>query len=247
MFYTACASHQHRLTSVSSLPAWWQQQAGLWFWGHFLKDSPVDCQGCRNLVPLWWESKASLSDNPGAGQKQLCLLCLLLLPVLLPASFSLVLVFLCCFIQPCFDWLMIAYIVPLSNRLTVLAFGSTWVTSFFIARIWISTKVVYLQHWHGWCHVKLLPSRCKFCVHHAPCHFMQSHIHKVYTCLAVSCHLHFWQNDRDLLRATEVTLGIKSKHRKLTWWRKFSCHSCRDSNPRIFNHESGISVGFLLP
>ena len=37
---------------------------------------------------------------------------------------------------------------------------------------------------------------------HAPCHFMQSHIHKVYACLAVTCHLHFWQNDWDLLRAT---------------------------------------------
>ena len=24
-------------------------------------------------------------------------------------------------------------------------------------------------------------------------------------CLAVTCHLHFWQNDRDLLRATVVT------------------------------------------
>ena len=42
---------------------------------------------------------------------------------------------------------------------------------------------------------------------HAPCHFMQSHIRKVYTCLAVTCHLHFWQNDRDLLRATAVTRG----------------------------------------
>ena len=40
---------------------------------------------------------------------------------------------------------------------------------------------------------------------HAPCHFMQSHIRKVYACLAVTCHLHFWQNDRDLLRATAVT------------------------------------------
>ena len=37
---------------------------------------------------------------------------------------------------------------------------------------------------------------------HAPCHFMQSHIRKVYVCLAVTCHLHFWQNDRGLLRAT---------------------------------------------
>ena len=42
---------------------------------------------------------------------------------------------------------------------------------------------------------------------HAPCHFMQSHIRKVYACLAVTCHLHFWQNDWDLLRATAVTRG----------------------------------------
>ena len=40
---------------------------------------------------------------------------------------------------------------------------------------------------------------------YAPCHFMQSHIHKVYVCLAVTCHLHFWQNDQDLSRATAVT------------------------------------------
>ena len=36
---------------------------------------------------------------------------------------------------------------------------------------------------------------------------MQSHIRKVYACLAVTCHLHFRQNDRDLLRATAVTRG----------------------------------------
>ena len=36
---------------------------------------------------------------------------------------------------------------------------------------------------------------------------MQSHIRKVYACLAVTCHLRFWQNDRDLLRATAVTRG----------------------------------------
>ena len=59
---------------------------------------------------------------------------------------------------------------------------------------------------------------------HAPCHFMQSHIHKVDACLAVTCHLHFWQNDRDLLCATAVTVLTwgwnryrnKSQHRKLT-------------------------------
>ena len=42
---------------------------------------------------------------------------------------------------------------------------------------------------------------------HAPCHFMQSYIRKVYACLAVTCHLHFCQNDRDLLRATAVKRG----------------------------------------
>ena len=39
---------------------------------------------------------------------------------------------------------------------------------------------------------------------HAPCHFMQSHIRKVYACAAVTCHLHFWQNDQDILCTTAV-------------------------------------------
>ena len=47
------------------------------------------------------------------------------------------------------------------------------------------------------------------------------HIRKVYACLSVTCHLHFWQNDRDFLRATVVTRGWngyrnKSQHRKST-------------------------------
>ena len=69
-----------------------------------------------------------------------------------------------------------------------------------------------------------------FCVHlspynQAPCHFMQSYIHKVHGCLAVTCLLHLWQNDRDLLRATAVTQGWNgygnmSQHRKLTLEKK---------------------------
>ena len=57
--------------------------------------------------------------------------------------------------------------------------------------------------------MKLQPSRRVLCrpYNRAPCHFMQSHIRKVYVCLAVTCQLHFWQNDRDLLRATVVTRG----------------------------------------
>ena len=104
--------------------------------------------------------------------------------------------------------------------------------------------MVYLQRWHGWCHMKLLPSRRVLCtpynhapklqnsglrhtsfsrcrkavfgVCHAPCHFMQSHMRKVYACLAVTCHLHFWQNDRVfLLRATAVTRGWNGYRHKV--------------------------------
>ena len=83
---------------------------------------------------------------------------------------------------------------------------------------------------------------------HAPCHIMQSHMRKVYACLAVTCHLHFWQNDRDLLRATAVTRGWngyrnKSQHRKS----KFSRRSSRDSNPRPFKHESVALTTELFP
>ena len=40
-------------------------------------------------------------------------------------------------------------------------------------------------------------------------------------CLAVTCHLHFWQNDRNLVRATAIIRGWngyrnKSQHRNLT-------------------------------
>ena len=60
--------------------------------------------------------------------------------------------------------------------------------------------------------------------------------------LAVIGHLHFWQNDRDLLRAAAVTRNRnRNQHRKLTLDKKiirFSCRSCEGSNPRPFDHES---------
>ena len=40
-------------------------------------------------------------------------------------------------------------------------------------------------------------------------HLIGSHIRKLHVCLAITCHLRFWQNDRDLLRATAVTRGRK--------------------------------------
>ena len=39
------------------------------------------------------------------------------------------------------------------------------------------------------------------------CHFIQSHVHKMDLCLAVTCHLHFWQNGQDLSHATAVIEG----------------------------------------
>ena len=75
--------------------------------------------------------------------------------------------------------------------------------------------------------MKLLPPLHILCTpyNYAPCHFMQSHICKVHACLAVTCHLHFWQNDRGLLRATAITRGWnryrnKSQHRKSTLEKK---------------------------
>ena len=52
---------------------------------------------------------------------------------------------------------------------------------------------------------------------------MQVYVYKTHTrgqCLRVTCPLHFWQNDRGLLRATVVTAGVewtlnKSQHRKV--------------------------------
>ena len=107
----------------------------------------------------------------------------------------------------------------------------TWVTSFYSAffvcvwnihRIGVLATLAWLVP-----HETAAVSAQVLCTpyNHAPCHFMQSHIRKVYACLAVTCHLHFWQNDRDLLRATAVTRGWngyrnKSQHRKSTLEKK---------------------------
>ena len=126
----------------------------------------------------------------------------------------------------------------------------------FIARFffWLSTEVAYLQRWHGWCHKKLLPSRRVLCTpyNHAPCHFMQSHIRKVYACLAVTCHLRFWQNDRGLLRATAVTRGWnayrnKSQHRKLTLEKKIVPPLQQGFEPATFRSRVRRSNHWAIP
>ena len=87
---------------------------------------------------------------------------------------------------------------------------------------------------------------------HAPCHFMQSHIRKVYACLAVTCHLHFWQHDWDLLRATAVTQGWnryrnKSQHRKLTLERKILPPLLQGFEPATFQSRVRCSNHWAIP
>ena len=116
---------------------------------------------------------------------------------------------------------------------------------------------MYLQRWHGWCHNNLLPesqSQRVLCTpyNHAPCHFMQSHICKVYACLAVTCHLRLWQNDRGLLRATAVTRGWngyrnKSQHRKLTLEKKILLPLQQGFEPATFRSQVRRSNHCAIP
>ena len=97
--------------------------------------------------------------------------------------------------------------------------------------------------------MNLLPSRRVLCTpyNHAPYHFMQSHICKVYACLAVTCHLHFWQNERDLFHATAVTCGWnryrnKSQHRKSTLEKKILLPLQQGFKPATFQSRALILV-----
>ena len=87
---------------------------------------------------------------------------------------------------------------------------------------------------------------------HAPCHFMQSHTRKVYACLAVTCHLHFWQHDRDLLCATAVTRGWngyrnKSQHRKSTLEKKILPPLLQGFEPASFQSQVRCSNHWAIP
>ena len=87
---------------------------------------------------------------------------------------------------------------------------------------------------------------------HAPCHFVQSHICKVYPCLAVTCHLHFWQNDQSLLRATAVTqvwngYQNKSQHRKSTLEKKILPPLLQGFEPTTFQSRVRHSNHWAIP
>ena len=126
-----------------------------------------------------------------------------------------------------------------------------------MVRFWISTKVMYLRRWHGLSYIiKLLPCRRVLCTpyNHAPCHFMQSHTLKtVHAYLTVTCHLHLWQNYRDLLRATAVTRGwsgmpateISVSTESWPWRWNFSHRYCRFPFFSWFKNLFGISKNVI--
>ena len=152
---------------------------------------------------------------------------------------------------------MIAYIALFStllSRLTALACGSAWVTSFIVRFLNIHQSGVLTAL--AWLvpHETAAVSAQVLCTpyNHAPCHFMQSHIRKVYACLAVTCHLHFWQNDRDLLCATVVTLGWnryrnKSQHRKSTLEKKILQPLQQGFEPATFQSRVRRSNHWAIP
>ena len=154
-----------------------------------------------------------------------------------------------------FDWLMIAYIALFSallSRLTALACGATWVTSF-LERVF--------EYPPKWCTYSAGMAgatwNCsRFGVSSVytiqPCHFMHSHIRKVYACLTVTCHLHLteWPGSFTCYcgntgGGTDTEIRVSTDSRP--WRRKFSHRSCRDSNPRPFSHESGALTTELSP
>ena len=74
----------------------------------------------------------------------------------------------------------------------------------------------------------------------------------MYACLAVTCHLHFWQNDRDFLRATVVTRGWngyrnKSQHRKSTLEKKILPPFQQGFKPSTFQSRVRCSNHWAIP
>ena len=98
---------------------------------------------------------------------------------------------------------------------------------------------------YGWCHMKLLPSQRKFCVHHSTMHQFIVSLYlkpqRMHVCLVLTRHQHLWQNDCNLLCAIAVTCGggtdteIRFSTKCWPWRRKFSCW---DLNLRPFDHKS---------
>ena len=86
----------------------------------------------------------------------------------------------------------------------------------------------------------------------AEARFNKIHIRKVYACLAVTWHMHFWQNDRDFLRATVVTRGWngyrnKSQQRKSTLEKKILPPFQQGFEPATFQSRVRCSNHWAIP
>ena len=84
------------------------------------------------------------------------------------------------------------------------------------------------------------------------CHLIRSHIRRMYVCLAVTCHLHFWHNDFDLLHAAAVTRGWngyqkKSQRTKLTLEKKILPPPLPGLEPETFRSRVRRSTTELSP
>ena len=121
---------------------------------------------------------------------------------------------------PCLNLFVVIYIFSaLEQTHCALVRDSKWVINLFITRFRISIQVVYICNAVILVVACLVPSEVADVSAHvlytpynrAPvymqCYFVQSHMLRVHVCLALTCHLHFWQNDGDLLRASAVTQG----------------------------------------
>ena len=112
-----------------------------------------------------------------------------------------------------------------------------FIACFLISPKWCADSAIWLLN--GWCHVKLLAQVLCTPYSYAPVCSVTSFkaIQVVRMCFAVSCHLHFWQHDRDLLRATAVTRGGTDTEIKV----------CGNSNPGPFGESGALNIETPLP
>ena len=151
------------------------------------------------------------------------------------------------------------------NYSTILCFcalvicDTQWVTVALPSELWISTKVVTALFS---CYMAGAIKNC-CCLGTSSvyttqpctslqCHFIWSHICWMHVCLAVTCHLHFWQNDWDLLRAAAVTRGWngyrnKSQHRKLILEKKILPPLLQGFEPATFRSRVRRSNHWAIP
>jgi len=131
-----------------------------------------------------------------------------------------------------------------------------WIASSFLL-LFHSAFLFYLFFWYPpkWCTYSVgMAGATLNCCHLSAfwVHHTTMHIRKVYACLAVTCHLRFWQIDRGVLRATAVTLGWngyrnKSQHRKLTQEKKILPPSQQGFEPATFRSRIRCSNHWAIP